>query len=54
MYRLGVDIGGTKINIGLFDNETKELIINTKKYISEIDSIPEYILTAAKELCKKS
>lgn len=54
MYRLGVDIGGTKINIGLFDNESKELIINVKKYISEIDSIPEYILTAAKELCKKS
>ena len=43
MYRLGVDIGGTKINIGLFDAETKNIVADKKGYLSEITDICEYI-----------
>ena len=31
MYRIGVDIGGTKIHIGIFDYTKKKLIIYNKK-----------------------
>ena len=27
MYRIGIDIGGTKINIGLFDDENKKITV---------------------------
>lgn len=53
MYRLGVDIGGTKINIGLFDAETKNIIANKKGYLSEITDICEYIKNTTDYLCKQ-
>ena len=39
MYRIGVDIGGTKINIGLFDFDKKTFIDNEKAYIKYIKSL---------------
>ena len=37
MYRIGVDIGGTKINVGLFDFDNKKLLKVKKAYIKDID-----------------
>jgi hypothetical protein len=54
MYRLGVDIGGTKINIGLFDFDKKTLIDNEKTYIKDIKSIVSHIKCTALSLCEKN
>ena len=43
MYKIGIDIGGTKINIGLFDAESKILLKNKKSYIKDIKNLPEFI-----------
>ena len=39
MYRIGVDIGGTKIAVGVFDAE-KQLIASEKYYIAEAGDLP--------------
>ena len=51
MYRIGVDIGGTKINLGIFDYEKKALVCNKKGYIKDINSLAEYVKESARELC---
>lgn len=48
-YRVGVDIGGTKINIGLFDNGGK-LLRNKKILISETNDISKSLHSVVKEL----
>ncbi len=50
MYRIGVDIGGTKINVGLFDETEKRLVDSKKEYIKNIQGLPEYIKGAIEEL----
>lgn len=52
MIKLGIDIGGTKINIGLFDGRGK-LIINEKYYISEISDLTAFIGDTVQGLCRK-
>ena len=40
MYRIGVDIGGTKIAVGVFDAE-KQLIASEKYYIADASGCAE-------------
>ena len=51
MYRIGVDIGGTKINLGIFDYEKRALVCNKKGYIKDINSLAEYVKESVAELC---
>ncbi len=51
MYKVGIDIGGTKINMGLFEKESKKLIANKKAYITEIEDLSLYIKETLTELC---
>lgn len=53
MYRIGVDIGGTKINIGIFSNEGT-LIINKKILICDIKDIAGAICDTISELASES
>lgn len=48
--RLGIDIGGTKINIGLLD-ENNHLLVNRKIYVAEISTLAESVKCAVEELC---
>lgn len=48
MYRIGIDIGGTKINVGLFDE--KKLIESKKEYIQNIKALSEYVKQVVAEL----
>ena len=50
MYKIGIDIGGTKINIGLFTTE-KSLVKSVKEYIKNITDLSEYIKNAITSLC---
>ena len=43
MYNIGIDIGGTKINIGLFSEE-KSLLGTKKLIISEISDFTAEII----------
>ena len=52
MYRIGVDIGGTKINVGLFDE--KKLIESKKEYIKNITVLSEYVKCTVGELAAKN
>ena len=54
MYRIGVDIGGTKVNIGIFDDENKNLISARKSYIADINNLPLHIKSEIEHLCKDS
>lgn len=51
MYRLGIDIGGTKINIGIMDEE-KHLLGNKKLYVDEIEDLSLSIRKAVKNLAR--
>ena len=51
MYRVGIDIGGTKINIGLFNG--KQLIEVKKLYISDISDICNDIEFVVDDICKE-
>lgn len=50
MYRIGVDIGGTKIAVGVFDAE-KQLIASEKYYIAEAGDLPSFIKNSVERLC---
>lgn len=54
MVRLGIDIGGTKINIGLFDEDTYTLLARRKGYIAEITDLAAYIETTVETLCREA
>lgn len=54
MYRIGIDIGGTKINIGLFDDENKKIMGSKKEYIAEITNIYEHIKSTISYLCEQA
>ena len=49
MYRIGVDIGGTKINIGIFKD--KELICSDKIAVKDIENLPLSVKEKICELC---
>ena len=53
MIRLGIDIGGTKINVGAFDDE-KGLLANKKYYVSDVKDISDFIFEAVVELCEEN
>lgn len=52
MYKVGIDIGGTKINIGIFDAKTKKLAVSKKSYIKDVENISEHIEESLTELCR--
>ena len=54
MYRIGIDIGGTKINVGLFDEQTKALITNEKSFVADITDLPSHILSVVNRLCERA
>lgn len=51
MYRIGVDIGGTKINIGLFKDDDRKLIAHKKVYVTDISDLSNDIKAGVGELC---
>ena len=54
MYKIGIDIGGTKINTGIFDADTKCIIKYKKSYTADIGDLSEYINKTVGMLCKES
>ena len=54
MYRVGIDIGATKINIGLFHAEKKALIDSAKEYVKNIDDPVSYIKSSIYSLAEKN
>ena len=50
MYRLGIDIGGTKINVGILDKENR-LAAYTKLYVKNICSFTDAVKKTVQELC---
>ena len=52
MYKLGIDIGGTKINIGILD-ESSSLILNKKLYIKDITDLTASIKNTVDEMCSE-
>lgn len=53
MYKIGIDIGGTKINIGIFEKESKKLVVNKKTYIAQIKNLSLHIKESLTELCNE-
>ena len=54
MYKIGIDIGGTKINTGLFEKETKRLVANKKTYVSDVTNLSQHIKETIDVLCKEN
>ncbi|MBQ7974573.1 MAG: ROK family protein, partial [Clostridia bacterium] len=50
MYRVGIDIGGTKMNVGILDGENNTAI-SKKVYIKDISDITVAVKTTLEELC---
>lgn len=50
MLRLGIDIGGTKINLGLLD-ENNRLLGNRKLYVAQITSLSDSLKAEVESLC---
>ena len=50
MYRIGIDIGGTKISTGLFNCDENLLIENKKEYIKSIKDLRGHIMNTVSEL----
>ncbi len=51
MFRIGIDIGGTKINIGILDFDSKKLVDFRKIAVKAVNSITESIKGTVLELC---
>lgn len=43
MYKIGLDIGGTKITVGLLDSAKKELLKSTKIYVKDVKNVLEML-----------
>ncbi len=52
MYKVGIDIGGTKINTGLFLADEKKLVASEKTYVADIDNLPLHIKSTIDALCR--
>ncbi len=50
MFKAGADIGGTKINVGLFDAESGELLAREKEYVKNINDVKAYLKEALTRL----
>ena len=53
MYRLGMDIGGTKINIGILDDDCR-LLATKKLYIKDITDFTKQICDETETLCMEA
>lgn len=53
MYRIGIDIGGTKVNIGLF-HQDRTLLACQKIYVSDMPQPVRQIRKTILELCQKT
>lgn len=53
MYRLGIDIGGTKASVGITDDSGR-LLAKEKRYISQLDNMVEEISACAKKAAEIS
>ena len=53
MFRLGIDIGGTKIQIGILDEE-KNLICHKKVYIKDVEDLPGDLRRETELLCREN
>lgn len=53
MYRVGIDIGGTKINIGIFSSDGT-LITNKKILISDVSDIAETVYNTLSEIANNA
>lgn len=54
MYKVGIDIGGTKINTGIFFSGEKKLIASKKTYVKNVDNLSVHIRETINELCKEN
>lgn len=54
MYKVGIDIGGTKINTGIFEKETKKLVAVKKTYVKEIKNLSQHINDVIKKMCAQN
>ncbi len=52
MLRIGIDIGGTKIAVGLFDEDG--LLANEKYYVKDITDLPRFLSEAVPALCGRA
>lgn len=50
MYRIGIDIGGTKMTIGLFKCRERAIVSSTKLYIKSVDNVIGQIKTEIDKL----
>ena len=53
MYKIGVDIGATKINTGIFDAESKCLLSSRKSYLKDIEDTAQFIKNEVDALCRE-
>ncbi len=54
MYKVGIDVGGTKINTGLFSSSEKKLIASQKTYVKDIENLSLHIKDVLNKLCKEN
>ena len=52
MFKAGADIGGTKINVGLFDVESGELLAKEKEFVKDINDVKVYLKEALTRLAR--
>lgn len=51
MYKLGIDIGGTKVNLGIVDRDNR-LLGSRKVYIKDIQNLSDTVKDTASLLCE--
>jgi glucokinase len=54
MYRIGIDIGGTKIHVGLFHEKEARLLADKKEYVRNIRNLSEFVKETVATLCDGS
>lgn len=52
MLKVGIDIGGTKIHVGIFDKETKRLLAEQKSYVADVTDVSAHIKETLTQLCR--
>lgn len=52
MLRIGIDVGGTKIAVGLFGDDG--LILQEKYFVKDIEDLPKFIFQVLPLLCQKA
>ncbi len=54
MYRIGIDIGGTKIRVGLFHEKEKRLLADKKELIRNIRNLSGFVKETVETLCDEN